>query len=174
MKMRKTFYDLSKQIVERKKLMLPQERGYSVKAVLLCAGATILIAASAVYFTGRGKDPVTAADRGYRLVSLESQGPEYKAAASFAMGVITGYSSSGGGKDMEKFCLVNDDCGKEEFSAMLSKIEALKGNSPEIGKIYRYSGWGDSYKIEVNSRQDKMVFNVKKIKDMGMGITSIE
>jgi len=173
MKMRKTFYDLSKQIIERKKLMLPSKKRYPVKPVLLSAGAAVFIAALAFYYTSKAEDPVAVAGKGYRLVSLESQSQEYRDASNFAMGVIASYSK-GGNSDMEKFCLVNDDCGREDFSGMLLKMEAIKGGKPEIGKIYRYSGWDDSYKIEIKSLQDKMVFNIKKIKNMGMGITSIE
>ncbi len=173
MKMRKTFYALSKQIIERRKLTLSQKRRYPAKAILLYAGMAILIAVSTVYFTGRGKDPVAVAGKGYRIVSLESQSQEYRDAASFAMGVIAGYSN-GGGSNMDKFCIVNDDCSREDFTGMFLKMDVLKGGNLEIGKIYRYSGWDDSYRIEARSLQDKVVFNVKKIKNMGMGITSIE
>ena len=173
MKMRKTFYDLSKQIIERRKLTLSQKRRYPVKAILASAGVVILIAALTVYFTSRLKDPIATAGKGYNLVSLESQSPEYRDAASFAMGVIAGYSN-GGGKGMEKFWIVNDDCCREDFSGMLLKMDALRGVNPEIGEIYRYSGWDDFYKIEVNTHGNKVVFNLKKIKNMGLGISSIE
>ncbi|HCE46714.1 MAG TPA: hypothetical protein DET40_24470 [Lentisphaeria bacterium] len=173
MKMRKTFYDLSKQIVERKKLMMPRARRYPVKAILLSTVATILTAMSAVYFTGRAKDPIALAGKGYGLVSLEPQSKEYRDTAGFIMEVVEGYSK-GGIHSVEKFCLVNDDCCREDLPCMLSKMDVLRSGQPEIGRICRYSGWDDIYKVEVRSLQEKIVLNIRKTRDMGMGITSIE
>ena len=173
MKMRKTFYDLSKQIIERKKLMLPKEKKYPVKIIMISVAALVFIAGLTIYLTGKANDPVAMAGKNYNLISLESQSQEYREAANFAIGVIAGYAN-GGASCMEKFCLANDDCGVEEVPGMFSKMEEIQGGKAEIGKIYRYSGWDDFYKIEVNSLENKIVFNVKKIRNIGMGISSIE
>ncbi|OGV41330.1 MAG: hypothetical protein A2X48_09275 [Lentisphaerae bacterium GWF2_49_21] len=173
MKMRKTFYDLSKQIVERKKLMMPRKRRYPTRAILFSTGMLVIIVISAVYSSSRGKDPITVAGKGYSFVSLESQSPEYRNAASFTMEVMDGYSR-GGIRSIEKFCLVNDDCCREDLPCMLSKMDVLRGGQPEIGRIYRYSGWDDTYKVEIRSLQEKIVLNIRKTRNMGMGITSIE
>ena len=173
MKMRKTFYELSRQIVERKRLMLPRKRRYSVKAGLISTVVIAIIAGMTIYFTGRSKDPIALAGKAYELMSLEPQSREYRDAEVFTMEMIAGYSK-GGASSIERFCLVNDDCCREDLPCMLSKMDVLRGGQPEIGRIYRYSGWDGTYKVEVRTLQEKIVLNVRKTRDIGMGITSIE
>ncbi len=173
MKMRKTFYDLSRQIVERKKLMLPKKRKHISRAILIPVIVIAFVAGISVYFIGRAKDPIALAGKAYELVSLEPQSREYRDAEGFTMEVITGYSK-GGAYSIERFCLVNDDCSREDLPCMLSKMDVLRGGQPEIGRIYRYSGWDGTYKVEVRSLQERLVLNIRKTRDMGMGIASIE